>query len=303
MVRFRCPFRLAAVILAVLASAVAGCSSSSSRATVFADGGGSGGQAGGAGSGGGPGDAGFDVAAPTKEGLVQLYQFHAVNAAGSTLALSVQFPSGIGPDCSTVEHGPCIVVTCTGDTPPGPVEAAGDITVANENTAAALPKLSPEVEQHYLPQVHDLTTEFAQTGDPINIQASGGLVPGFQASVPLPTKASLSTATSQLSTVKTSSDYAFAWTGGGAGQPVLVRFFGSAGTRITCEFASSSGQGSVPMAALAALSGSGAATVYITNLAQTTVNAGDYAVDVRVERALYTDQNKGALLNNLPVQN
>lgn len=289
----------------------------SSRATHEGSGsGGSGGQSGGGGSGAQSGaagagaqDAGTDGPPPTQSGLVQLLQFEDLVKGSAQVSLYARFPGDVPENCTRVTEGACIKDVCNNDDPAGVVVAAGDISFRNATTGQALPAFPFTADKGYVPAHQTSSPPFASGGDAIEISAPGDTVAAFKATQKMPASVTLTTPTSQTASVDRSKPYQLAWTGGGAGDPIVVQISGfdsnapaQATVTVRCEFPVQGQTATVPVSMLQAFATNNVATIQITARSTATVNAGDYAVQTWVHRALISE-NQAALFSNVPVVN
>ncbi|HEY2743927.1 MAG TPA: hypothetical protein VGL86_04875 [Polyangia bacterium] len=208
-------------------------------------------------------------------------------------------PATTSPECSYTSVGACTAAQCTIGTADGGTAAPTSTLVSAGDVAVAVGSMAPiafavEPGDYYLAPGSNAQALF-NGGEVITFTASGAVAPASSTMVQAPSPPTL-TMPSQppLYTISRSSDFAFAWTGGGPGQFVVAvqtspssiapgTQFGS----VSCTFAVSAGSGAIPSAALAVLpAGNAMLTFAVANQAINVV--GDWAFTARVGTYLET---------------
>jgi hypothetical protein len=261
---------------------------SATGGTNAAGGNGTGGTSAGGSSAGGSGGA-----PPTKGGTVNLgatllapgmYSNSVTGTFFATLSAGATSP------CTTEVMGACTVSQCdfsggTGGAPATPaLEAAGTLTV----TGAAVPIsiTGPGMAGNYMLTTPNLPANmplFAGT-EMLTISASGAAAPAFSGQLAAPAAIKISQPKNGAFSISTSQDFALAWTGGTAGKA----FFSISATKVSgamisntaniaCNFAASSGTGTVPVAALQKLTSVQSPT--IVSFTASAISSTNFIVD------------------------
>jgi hypothetical protein len=202
-------------------------------------------------------------------------------------------PPTTAPNCTYTTAGACtashcIIGTDDGGAPPATYSlvSAGDLAVTVGAAAPIAFALQPG--GYYLAPGSNAQPLFAG-GEMITFTTSGAVAPASSTTVQAPSPPTL-TAPSQVPpyTITRTSDFAFAWSGGGPG---MLRVFvqtnpssiapGTPIGTVLCLFPLGDGAGTIPSAALAVLpAGNGMMTFGATN--QTVNVVGDYALTAAV---------------------
>jgi hypothetical protein len=192
------------------------------------------------------------------------------------------------PSCTVSTAGDCQIQICDGgdagaSAPPGPLSAG---TIAVSGTASPV-SLTPDPDGTYEPYTSSSTgAPFIPPSGTIQVTASGGAVPAFQASVAFGGALTLtSPQISGISTTLPSGDVPFTWTGGSTGDHLQVFLSANAAAdptktaSVTCVF--SGGSGTVPASAMATMSNLG--SLGAGPLSTTSVTAGSFDVVVKAQ--------------------
>jgi hypothetical protein len=186
-------------------------------------------------------------------------------------------------DCVTSSTGPCERVACPASDPDAAVPQvfqAGSIALTGGKEMVTL---TPSADNTYKTV---LGGTYLWDGDEtLTVQAQGGDVPTFAASVTAPSAVTITAPTFPAHSASYSIDRnhppVFQWTGG-AGAKVSIAM-ATAGTDmshwVSCRFDATLGTGQIPAAALADLS-VGQGKLSISSVAQKEVDAGDFVVTI-----------------------
>ncbi len=191
---------------------------------------------------------------------------------------------GPGP-CTTTVQGACLVTQCSSNNFPvqGTFESAGKITI----TGGAIPSggivLTPGANGAYA--VDSAATKLWSGGETMQVSSVGAIVPAFTQTVAAPNQATVTApaiSQAQPTLVNRAQPFVVTWTGGGAGDVVVVlndTNASGAGTSLLCSFAASASSGTVPAAALSGLQpGSGKISVQAWD--RVTFAQGDWSLSL-----------------------
>jgi hypothetical protein len=199
-----------------------------------------------AGSEGGSLDGGSD-AGPLLTGSISFIQ---VAGTFSFYAIFQPAPSSTA-GCTASTSGACTLTVCPSAPMPQPGANAGTISFSGGSIPAGAALPGPSYE-------YSTSGSLAAQGDTLSVSATGGTVPAFgPQSVVVPAAITLTAPTVGNPTlIPTSSDLAVAWTGGQNGATMAFGGGSNDGTtRFECTWTATAGQGTVPQAILAGLTG------------------------------------------------
>lgn len=198
--------------------------------------------------------------------------------------------SDAGVTVSERTEGPCTVTRVVA--PPSDGDAgmrsnvdfsvsAGSITIAGGSGPAIT--LEPDAMNHY----SDNTQQMARWngGDVITVSAAGGRVPPFQTMVTFPSRITVTSpmmpaVNTRLTIMRTGFTTQWMSTGAGTVRVLISQGNSNGGTLIDCSYPFGDGMGTVPAAALSNLTPGEDAVVIVSSAARSTVNAGEFRVDV-----------------------
>lgn len=195
----------------------------------------------------------------------------------------VSAPDGSPGTVTKTSVGDCVIQAYS--TPPfmgtETSQSAGTITVSGGSVPVSL---MPNQNDEY-PILYDDMNDLFSGGETIEVTATGAAVPAFTATALAPAPIDLISPAQPPNDgpllVDRTKDLVFTWKGGGAGSVGAI-FADEAGDVVTCTFPSAAGTGTVPKAALAALSPSSKGAFGISPGSIQTVTAGDFEIDIGV---------------------
>lgn len=262
---------------------VSGATSSGSGAGGSTDTTGSGGGSGGASTSGTGGASGRRLATVNivsgPESAAMLHSFSA--KAGFSFA-----PDGSDAVYTASTVGACEIRLFTMSTIQGTQSKvdAGVITITGGKVPVTL---TPDAMSTY-PGVTDPANDLFDGGDTLTIKAAGGTVPAFKAdvitSVGVDITLPVEPANKGPLPVDRTSDLLVTWNNGGPGD-VFMFFNDGLGTRVFCTFSSAAGKGTVPKAALGALSPNAKGSFGVGAATLKTVTAGAWSIPILVTSA------------------
>lgn len=201
-------------------------------------------------------------------------------------------PPTTTPNCTYTTAGACTASHCTIGSADGGTPASYTLVSAG-NVAVTVGAMAPiaftaQPGNYYLAP-GSMTQPLFTGGDVLTFTTSGAVAPAASITVQAPAQPTLTTPSQPPPyTISRTSDFAFAWTGGGPGRlTVLVQTNPGSVTpgtpfgAVSCNFAVSDGSGTIPSAALALLP-AGSATVMLGVSSQTVSVVGDWALTAAV---------------------
>jgi len=259
---------------------------------------------------GGPSTKGGWIAASSATGIYgaggnALVFSHSTLGARFRLDYTEAFPPA---SCSNTELGDCFLLECpiglgSGGADGSVFPTAGNITVTGgyQPIVNLIPDAnglyaSPDINKDHV-MYHPSTT--------LNISAAGAEVPSFTDTLTTPAAVVVTAPAidgANQVTIDTSGDLSVSWTGGGAGEKMMVALFGKVtGTdssyTLTCKFDSTAGTGTVPatlLSALASVDKDGLIMAYGHTTKE--IIAGQWTIEVRTSE--FATSPSGGLITN-----
>lgn len=189
------------------------------------------------------------------------------------------FTGSVATGCTT-STGDSTTNTGNTDTTPPTYVSAGDVTITVGD------KTATQTWDGSLYVGSTQTSKWFTGGEDISVEAAGDTVPAFSGDFKAP---HVFTFTSDLTTMKTGSDYSLKWTNGAASEQIMFTLTNpSRKTATVCIFDSGKGTGTIPGKELTAL-GTGDAILAAFVSSATRVTVGANKVDLNAS-ATYMDK-------------